>query len=109
MEKVDNSDGSLLIDAIFHLFEAQHDCVIHICPLIAKIKVTDTKITVPGTRQTRPAPICGKWCCAYLISLSSSLLRVYSQMGELLPVVHAQQGAIPDLGDELLLDCLKTF
>ena len=30
-------------------------------------------------------------------------------MGEFLPVVHAQQGAIPDLGDEQLLDCLKTI
>ena len=49
------------------LFEVQYDYVVHICRLIAKIKVTDTKITVPGTPQTRPAPICGKWLCAYLI------------------------------------------
>ena len=50
-----------------HLFEAQHDYVIHIRRLIAKIKVTVTKTTIPGTPQTRPVPICGKWFCAYLI------------------------------------------
>ena len=45
---------------------------------------------------------------AYLVPLSSSLLRVNPQVGELLPVVHSQERIIPYLGDELLLNLLKS-
>ena len=45
---------------------------------------------------------------AYLISLTPPLLRVNSQVRELLPVVHTSYGRVPDMGEKLSLYSLQS-